>query len=67
MNSFQSENIEEISADSSQQRTEVKPMQKICFFFTNYDKAQPRTQVKVTVTEVETEGPEKDLVCLCCP
>ena len=66
MSSFQSENIEEISADSSQQRTEVKLTQKI-FFFTNYEKAQPRTQVKVTVTEVETEGKEKDLVCLCCP
>jgi len=28
---------------------------------------QQKTEVKVTVTEPETEGTEKDLVCLCCP
>jgi len=45
MSSLKSENIEEITTDTS----------------------HPRTEVKVTVTETETERTEKDLVCLCCP
>jgi len=45
MSSSQSENVEEISMVSNQQKTEVK----------------------VTVTEPDKEGTEKDLVCLCCP
>jgi len=28
---------------------------------------QLKKEVKVTVTEAETEGTEKDMVCLCCP
>ena len=32
-----------------------------------YETSQPHSQVKVTVTEPEREGTEKDLVCLCCP
>ena len=90
MSSLKSENIEEISTDTSQQRTEVKSAQKKHIMNTKWGGfqkvkkcqankkkshreknpeilAQPCAQVKVTVTEAETEGREKDLVCLCCP